>query len=176
MIRPFIVTFLAALAMTPAVCRGQATLEGKVELPKTHFAPVRSERYEIVSKAGVLATDPPRAVVYLEGDFPKPNRSRPNRSRKRISPSARRSSPSRSGRKWNSRTSTTLITTSFPIRRETLRSWALSAGRKSAALQFSSTSRAGHAALRHSRTHAGPHSRPRHALFRHDRQARATFA
>lgn len=47
-------------------------IEGKVDLPKTHFAPVMTERYEIVSKAGVLATDPPRAVVYLEGNFPKP--------------------------------------------------------------------------------------------------------
>jgi len=63
---------LAAMAVTPVTGRAQATLEGTVELPKTHFAPVATERYEIVSKAGVLATDPPRAVVYLEGDFPKP--------------------------------------------------------------------------------------------------------
>ena len=54
------------------VCLGQATIEGTVQLPKTHFAPVENERYEIVSKGGVLATDPPRAVVYLAGDFPKP--------------------------------------------------------------------------------------------------------
>ena len=72
MIRPSIPILLAALVLGPAVCRGQTTLEGKVELPKTHFAPVVNERYEIVSKAGVLATDPPRAVVYVEGDFPKP--------------------------------------------------------------------------------------------------------
>ena len=65
-------TILAALAVLPRFCPGEATLEGKVELPKTHFAPVMNERYEIVSKAGVLTTDPPRAVVYLEGDFPKP--------------------------------------------------------------------------------------------------------
>ncbi len=63
---------LAALSLTPAVCLGQATIEGHVELPKSHFVPVVSERYEIVSRAGVLATEPPRAVVYLEGDFPKP--------------------------------------------------------------------------------------------------------
>jgi plastocyanin len=72
MIRGLISILLAAMAVTPATGRAQAILEGKVELPKTHFAPVVNERYEIVSKAGVLAPDPPRAVVYLEGDFPKP--------------------------------------------------------------------------------------------------------
>lgn len=61
----------AALALTSATCRAEATIEGKIQLPKTRFAPVVNERYEIVSKAGVLATDPPRAVVYLEGNFPK---------------------------------------------------------------------------------------------------------
>ena len=60
-----------ALASLPMACLGQATIEGTVQLPKTHFAPVENERYEIVSKAGVLATDPPRAVVYLIGNFPK---------------------------------------------------------------------------------------------------------
>ena len=70
--RPSILTLLAAVVMTPAVGRGQATVEGKVDLPKTHYAPVVNERYEIVSRAGVLATDPPRAVVYLEGAFAKP--------------------------------------------------------------------------------------------------------
>jgi hypothetical protein len=58
-----------ALASLPMACLGQATIEGTVQLPKTHFAPVENERYEIVSKAGVLATDPPRAVVYLIGNF-----------------------------------------------------------------------------------------------------------
>ncbi|MBA3963258.1 MAG: hypothetical protein H0X40_15345 [Chthoniobacterales bacterium] len=58
--------------LVPVACSAQATLEGKVVLPKTHVSPVVTERYEIVSKAGVLATNPPRAVVYLEGDFPAP--------------------------------------------------------------------------------------------------------
>ena len=31
-----------------------------------------AKRYEIVSKGGVLSTVPPVAVVWLEGDFPKP--------------------------------------------------------------------------------------------------------
>ena len=45
----------------------QATLEGRVELPKTHSAPVMSKRYEVVTTGGVLATNPPLAVVYLDG-------------------------------------------------------------------------------------------------------------
>jgi plastocyanin len=50
----------------------QASVEGHVELPKSHSAPVMTKRYEIVTTGGVLATDPPVAVVYLEGSFPKP--------------------------------------------------------------------------------------------------------
>lgn len=51
--------------------RAQAVIEGKVEMPKTRSTPVVNKRYEIVSKGGVLATDPPTAVVYLEGNFSK---------------------------------------------------------------------------------------------------------
>jgi plastocyanin len=51
----------------------QATIEGRVELPKTSAAPVIIKRYEIVTKGGVLATKPPLAVIYLEGSFPKKN-------------------------------------------------------------------------------------------------------
>ncbi|HEY3661908.1 MAG TPA: carboxypeptidase regulatory-like domain-containing protein [Chthoniobacterales bacterium] len=67
------ISICGALLGAPHACLGQATIEGTVRLPKTHFAPVENERYEIVSKAGILATDPPRAVVYLEGTFPKPD-------------------------------------------------------------------------------------------------------
>ena len=70
--RIFVQPILATLAITPIVAFGQATIEGKVQLPKGHAAPVMTERYEVVSRGGVLATEPPRAVVYLEGDFPKP--------------------------------------------------------------------------------------------------------
>ena len=66
---------------------------------------MENERYEIVSKAGVLATDPPRAVVYLEGDFPKPahlrdedGRAKESRLRTQVC------SRSRSEQRWNSRT------------------------------------------------------------------------
>jgi len=51
---------------------GQAMVEGRVELPKSHSAPVMAKRYEIVTSGGVLATKPPLAVVYLAGSFPKP--------------------------------------------------------------------------------------------------------
>ncbi len=44
-----------------------------MELPKSHSAPVMAKRYEIVTTGGVLGTNPPLAVVYLDGSFPKPN-------------------------------------------------------------------------------------------------------
>jgi plastocyanin len=48
-----------------------ATIEGRVELPKSQSAPVVVKRYEITTKGGVVAPNPPVAVVYLEGTFPK---------------------------------------------------------------------------------------------------------
>jgi plastocyanin len=50
-----------------SVGRAQATIEGRVELPKSRSIPVMTKRYEVVTKGGVLATNPPLAVVYLEG-------------------------------------------------------------------------------------------------------------
>lgn len=61
----------AVLALGLKVALAQASVEGRVELPKTRAAPVATKRYEIVTKGGVLATSPPLAVVYLEGSFPK---------------------------------------------------------------------------------------------------------
>jgi plastocyanin len=49
-----------------------AAVEGHVELPKSRPAPVQAKRYEIVTKAGVLSTQPPLAVVYLDGSFSRP--------------------------------------------------------------------------------------------------------
>jgi plastocyanin len=69
-VRSFVV-FLCFLGALPAHARAQATIEGRIELPKSHSAPVVNKRYEIVTKGGVLATSPPLAVVYLEGSFPK---------------------------------------------------------------------------------------------------------
>ena len=62
---------LAFCAFLPAPVFAQATIEGRVELPKAHAAPVMTKRYEIVTKGGVLSTNPPLAVVYLEGEFAK---------------------------------------------------------------------------------------------------------
>lgn len=53
--------------------RAESVIEGRVTLPKTRSTPVVNQRYEIVSKAGVIATNPPLAVVYLEGEFPMRN-------------------------------------------------------------------------------------------------------
>ena len=60
------------VACLPRIGRAQALIEGRVELPKTHSAPVMSKRYEIITKGGVIAPSPPVAVVYLEGKFPRP--------------------------------------------------------------------------------------------------------
>ena len=62
--------FCAAL---PHSSLAQAVVEGRVDLPRTHSAPLVTKRYEIVSKGGVLSPNPPIAVVYLEGSFPRPS-------------------------------------------------------------------------------------------------------
>src|SRR6476659_3376836 len=62
----------AALCVIPASLFAGAAVEGQVGLPKSHSAPVQAKRYEIVTKAGVLSTQPPLAVIYLEGNFPRP--------------------------------------------------------------------------------------------------------
>ena len=63
--------FNTVLALLPISVLAQATVEGRVELPKLHSAPVMAKRYEIVTHSGVLSTQPPLAVVYLVGSFPK---------------------------------------------------------------------------------------------------------
>jgi plastocyanin len=69
---PRIVVVLLAILPTGAAF-GAAAAEGRVTLPKARpFAPVVNQRYEIVTKAGVLSTSPPLAVVYLEGAFARP--------------------------------------------------------------------------------------------------------
>src|SRR5882672_2721934 len=64
--------FNAVFSIMPVVLLASAVVEGRVELPKSHTAPVQAKRYEIVTKGGVLSTQPPLAVVYLDGSFPKP--------------------------------------------------------------------------------------------------------
>lgn len=64
--------FIAICSIPSAGDLASATVEGRVELPPSHSAPVQAKRYEIVTKGGVLSTQPPLAVVYLEGAFPQP--------------------------------------------------------------------------------------------------------
>ena len=63
--------FNIAVALLPISVLAQATVEGRVGLPKSHSAPVVVKRYEIVTRGGALSTQPPLAVVYLAGAFPK---------------------------------------------------------------------------------------------------------
>src|SRR5439155_2256573 len=62
----------AILSAVPALLLAGAAVEGHVELPKSRSAPIQAKRYEIVTKAGVLSTQPPLAVVYLDGNFSRP--------------------------------------------------------------------------------------------------------
>src|SRR5215472_19052123 len=62
----------AIFSIIPVSLFAGAAVEGRVELQKSHAAPVQAKRYEIVTKAGVLSTQPPLAVVYLDGNFPRP--------------------------------------------------------------------------------------------------------
>ncbi|MGB8167850.1 MAG: hypothetical protein WCF18_10195 [Chthoniobacteraceae bacterium] len=55
-----------------AALHAQATVEGIVALPKSEASAVANKRYQVVSKAGLIATDPAVAVVYLEGVAPHP--------------------------------------------------------------------------------------------------------
>jgi len=66
---PLFPLLVLALAWPPGNIFAQASVEGYVALPKTHSAPVQIKRYEIVAKGGILSTNPPVAVVYLEGPF-----------------------------------------------------------------------------------------------------------
>jgi len=61
-----------AVAGASGALFAEATIEGVVTLPKAHAPPVMNKRYEIVTREGVLSTNPPIAVVYLEGSFPPP--------------------------------------------------------------------------------------------------------
>jgi plastocyanin len=62
---------MAIFPLLPVALFAGATVEGRVELPESQSAPVQAKRYEIVTKGGVLSTQPPLAVVYLDGAFPK---------------------------------------------------------------------------------------------------------
>jgi plastocyanin len=63
---------ILTVALPPRISFAQAVVEGRVALPKSHSAAVMNKRYGIVTTSGVLSTNPPLAVVYLEGSFAKP--------------------------------------------------------------------------------------------------------
>src|SRR6266487_2874935 len=65
--------FNAVFSIMPVALSAGAAVEGRVDLPKSNAAPVQAKRYEIVTKGGVLSTQPPLAVVYLDGAFPPPS-------------------------------------------------------------------------------------------------------
>jgi plastocyanin len=62
----------AVFPILPIALLASAAVEGHVELPKSLSAPVQAKRYQIITKGGVLSTQPPLAVVYLDGSFPQP--------------------------------------------------------------------------------------------------------
>jgi plastocyanin len=62
----------AVLVALPVISSAQAVIEGRVTLPLSHATPVMNKHYGIVTEGGILSTNPPIAVVYLEGTFPKP--------------------------------------------------------------------------------------------------------
>lgn len=66
------ILWLILLTLVPGGLMAQCAVEGKVTLPRTRSTPVMNKRYEIVTKGGVMSTNPPLAVVYLEGLFAKP--------------------------------------------------------------------------------------------------------
>jgi len=69
----WLISFEAICTLLPTSVLAEAAVEGRVELPKSHSAPVMAKRYEIITRGGVLATQPPLAVVYLDGPFEKPS-------------------------------------------------------------------------------------------------------
>lgn len=63
---------MSVLGSMVSASANTASIEGRVELPKARQTTVVNQRYEIVSKGGILSVNPPLAVVYLEGVFPQP--------------------------------------------------------------------------------------------------------
>jgi plastocyanin len=66
-----LVCFNAAFAALLIPVFADGVVEGRVNLPESRSAPVVAKRYEIVTHGGVVAIQPPLAVVYLEGSFGK---------------------------------------------------------------------------------------------------------
>ena len=73
--RLLIVTILVAWSVPAADLWADATVEGKVELPKPTMARPLNQRYRTDVEVPEAPTDPPIAVVYLIGDFPAKSNS-----------------------------------------------------------------------------------------------------
>ncbi len=67
---PALLAGLLVVTATPAFA---ATITGRVALPAPAGSPVVSQRYEVIIEADLVRTDPPRAIVYLEGPFAPPD-------------------------------------------------------------------------------------------------------
>lgn len=67
----WVLAFVISAALSGSAL-AQTTVTGRVNLPKSRSTPVVNKRYEVVSKGGVVAMNPPLAVVYVEGNFPRP--------------------------------------------------------------------------------------------------------
>jgi len=58
-----------ALGLTVGAVRAQTVIEGTVQLPKPSFDRGLNQRYAASNDVPMAPTNPPAAVIYLEGDF-----------------------------------------------------------------------------------------------------------
>jgi len=68
----FLTGLLILAGLPAAAALAETAIEGRVRLPAVSVATVINRRYEVVTKGGALSTNPPLAIVYLEGEFPRP--------------------------------------------------------------------------------------------------------
>ena len=65
---------LATLTLAARLGAAGGAVEGRVALSQAVCAPMVTEHYCIMASNGVMATNPPLAVVYVEGEFPQPEK------------------------------------------------------------------------------------------------------
>ena len=68
----YFLCLLPLAGLGPATALADAVIAGRVALPGGRTMTVINRRYEIVARGGVLAVNPPLAVVYLVGSFARP--------------------------------------------------------------------------------------------------------
>jgi plastocyanin len=69
-VRPFLL-LSSFVIFSPSFVLAGARVEGRITLPNRPAAAVVAKRYEIVTSGNVLSVNPPLAVVYVAGEFPK---------------------------------------------------------------------------------------------------------